>query len=214
MATLRRLRPWPTAAFVLALYLAFIAALHHVYLIHPPFDVNLLNQIHRHATPSLTLLAKTLSFIGSPRTLWPAVLISGVIVWRSGLHAQAAFLLATMASSGLLETLVKLAARRPRPDVSWAYVRESTYSFPSGHATLALALYGSILYLTRHRSRSQRISLAAFCVAMILGIGLSRIYLGAHNPTDVLAGYLTGAACLIAAMPVSSGQSRPHRPSG
>lgn len=68
---------------------------------------------------------------------------------------------------------------------------EPSYSFPSGHSVLAVAVYGSLIFLgMRHLRRSgERVTVCVVAGALILGIGISRIYLGVHYPSGVAAGY-------------------------
>ena len=163
-----------------------------------PFDQALQSSIHAHATPALTLLAKALSFVGSPRIIWPLTILLATILWLRRPRRPAYLLALTMAAAGILESLIKLLARRPRSALPWAYVHEHSYSFPSGHATLAIALYGILTWITFRilHPAWQRAAAVLADLVFIPAIGLSRIYLGAHYPTDVIAGYLTGAATL------------------
>ena len=93
--------------------------------------------------------------------------------------------------------LGKLAFHRPRPDI--ALYLESTYSFPSGHATIAVSLYGFLGYLLIHYGSTLRAKLNIFFATtmLILGIGFSRIYLGEHYLSDVYAGFLLGTLWVI-----------------
>ena len=180
------------------LFLAALLLLHHALPAIQPIDRTLQSSIHAQATPTLTLLAKALTAIGSPHTVWPLTIFLATILWLRRPRRPAYLLALTMATSGTLETLIKLLAQRSRPALPWAYVHEHSYSFPSGHATLAIALYGIltwIAYRTPH-PRWQRGTALILAASLIPAIGLSRLYLGAHYPTDVLAGYLTGAATL------------------
>lgn len=98
----------------------------------------------------------------------------------------------TVVGSELLAVLLKIFVARERPDPSAALLIETTYSFPSGHAMIALALYGFLAYSIMRASRSfvRRIGVMVFACAVILAIGVSRIYLGVHWPSDVFGGYL------------------------
>jgi undecaprenyl-diphosphatase len=91
----------------------------------------------------------------------------------------------------------KIAFHRPRPDIAIYY--EPSYSFPSGHATIAVALYGFVAYLIIHflKSTKQKLNTLFFALIFILLIGISRIYLGEHYLSDVYSGYLLGFLWLI-----------------
>lgn len=165
-------------------------------------DQAILLGIHAHDSPVLTGLAKTLSFIGSPTTLIPVILIVASVLWLRRFKRDALLLLISMGGAGALDTALKLHYRRVRPDLPWAFVHESSFSFPSGHSVMAVVLYGTLTYLLLEhwRGAGQRVGLIAGSLLLILGIGLSRIYLGVHYPSDVLAGYLVGAVWLLAVM--------------
>ena len=93
--------------------------------------------------------------------------------------------------------LGKLAFHRPRPNIALYF--EHTYSFPSGHATIAVSLYGFLGYLLIHYSPTLRTKLNIFFTTTILifAIGFSRIYLGEHYLSDVYAGFLLGTLWVI-----------------
>jgi undecaprenyl-diphosphatase len=109
-------------------------------------------------------------------------------------HA-ALFVALSVTSGAALSSLFKLAIDRPRPDIETA-VRVFTSSFPSGHATVSAVVYLTLGTLLAHVTPDRR--LAAFFLTAAIGltvlIGLSRIYLGVHYPTDVVAGWALGTA--------------------
>jgi len=92
--------------------------------------------------------------------------------------------------------LVKRLVDRPRPPLSAALINEGGFSFPSGHAFIACSFYGILAYfIFRHfKKKWARILTVALMLSLIAGIGFSRIYLGAHWPSDVLASFTAGAA--------------------
>lgn len=158
--------------------------------------------VHAHATPWLTRIMFASSWIGSPAELFPAIPVIAGLMWWRRLRDEAVVLMVAMVGGGLLEAALKLHFRRVRPDVPWAFVHEHSYSFPSGHSVLAVALYGTAVYLAmRHlRGTRARVVLCLAASLLIVGIGLSRIYLGVHYPSDVAAGYLVGAIWLSGVM--------------
>jgi undecaprenyl-diphosphatase len=110
-------------------------------------------------------------------------------------------LLAVSVGGGtLLSTLLKLGFDRPRPDLVAHLVDVRTLSFPSGHAMLSAVTYLTIGVLVARVSPKRRIKVYVTAVALVLtlAIGLSRVYLGVHWPTDVLAGWSIGAAWAMA----------------
>ena len=100
----------------------------------------------------------------------------------------------------MLNESLKLHFHRARPRVPWSIGDEHTFSFPSGHSLFAVVLYGTLAYLALGRGRSiaWRLGCVALATLMPLSIGVSRIYLGMHYPTDVLAGWLAGVLWLSA----------------
>jgi undecaprenyl-diphosphatase len=105
-------------------------------------------------------------------------------------------LLCALLAGGLSET-VKGAVKRPRPDVAFALVaRPPSASFPSGHALLSMAVYGSLALaaVRRLRRRWQQILVLCGTGVLILVIGCSRLYLGVHYVTDVVGGWFAGGA--------------------
>jgi undecaprenyl-diphosphatase len=94
----------------------------------------------------------------------------------------------------LLESVLKIVYQRARPSLWPALVTEKTYSFPSGHATMATLFYGGVAAVVLHLWKKpvvRGVSLAV-ATAVILLVSYSRVYLGAHWTTDVVAGILIG----------------------
>lgn len=113
----------------------------------------------------------------------------------------ASLLVAVSVGGGtLLSTLLKIGFHRPRPDLVAHLVDVRTLSFPSGHAMLSAVTYLTIGVLVARVSPKRRIKVFVAAVALVLtlAVGLSRVYLGVHWPTDVLAGWSIGAAWAMA----------------
>lgn len=155
------------------------------------FDAAIRQGVHTWASPGLTLFFRFVSECGSEKFLVP---LGGVIVWRLAAAGRrhAAILFAVAAAGGeALDYSLKLLFRRTRPEVFFGLTAPSTYSFPSGHAMLSACFFGVLaaVLAPRIRSKSRRAALWAAAAAVSLTIGLSRIYLGVHYPSDVAAGY-------------------------
>lgn len=161
------------------------------------FDTTLLLWLHAGAHPLLDRLMLSLTRLGDPGMVLPVVLAAlGWFLWR-GQRAEALMLLVASAGALALNVGMKLQYARPRPALWPPLIRETSYGFPSGHALGSLVIYGylAVLFGLRYPSQARRIHLVA--TLLILLIGLSRLYLGVHYPTDVLAGYAVGVLWLV-----------------
>jgi membrane-associated phospholipid phosphatase len=164
------------------------------------WDEHIQDHVHGDTTPRLTRIMFALTEIGSPRALAPAIpVIAALLWWRRRRNAAIVWLIAT-GGAGVLVIVLKLHFRRIRPDLPWVFVHEPSFSFPSGHSAFAVVVYGMAIYICMRRLRRdwQRALLLVAAGALIFGIGVSRIYLGAHYPSDVAAGYFVGAVWLTA----------------
>lgn len=101
-------------------------------------------------------------------------------------------------SSVVINTIIKYIIRRPRP-AHLRLITQGGYSFPSGHSMISICVYGFLIYLIYKevRDKKLKIALITFFSFLIISIGLSRIYVGVHYPSDVLAGYLLASSMLI-----------------
>jgi undecaprenyl-diphosphatase len=127
--------------------------------------------------------------------LYPATLVLALYWWRRERDWRAGAILAVgLAGSTVLYNVFKRITERPRPPASDAVGTYSHWSFPSGHATQCMAFFAMLLVLAwlAGRVRPRRWGLAV--AAVVLAVGASRIYLGAHWFTDVLGGYALGGA--------------------
>jgi membrane-associated phospholipid phosphatase len=159
-------------------------------------DQRLAEWLRGWATDPLTDVFRAITTLGNFVTLFVVTVIAVAVLWRrrertDGVFVAFAFLGAQVLSSGM-----KLGFRRERPFFPDPLATESTFSFPSGHALVSLAVYGSIaLVLARRlRRRGDRLVLFGATGLLVLAIGFSRLYLGVHFLSDVLAGFAAGAA--------------------
>src|SRR5450631_2827737 len=145
-------------------------------------DGHIQSEVHEDTSPGLTRVMFGLSEIGSPQVLVPvAAVMAAVLWWRRMRHAAVVWLIA-MSGAGVLVTVLKLHFQRVRPDLPWAFVHEPSFSFPSGHSVFAVVVYGMLIYIGVRRLPRywERLVALVVAVALILGIGYSRIYLGVH----------------------------------
>jgi undecaprenyl-diphosphatase len=154
------------------------------------FDITVRSDIHQHATTFLTTSMRAVTNLGD----WPVIMFGTIalllLFWYRGAFDYIQLMLITMAGAGILDGSLKLAFHRVRPD-PFFMARPNTYSFPSGHALISLCFYGLIAGMLSLRLEKtwQRVAVWTVAAVLIAAIGFSRIYLGVHWPSDVLAGY-------------------------
>jgi membrane-associated phospholipid phosphatase len=164
------------------------------------FDEYLRTLVHGLASPGLTTLMRGASFYGGPVVLIPAGLLAAVAFLIKGWHRGALLAAVTLAGAGLLNLLLKFSFARVRPASFFDYPLPGSPSFPSGHALYAASVFGGLAVLLTARVRSRLLEIAIWLVAisLILLVGVSRVYLGVHYPSDVLAGYAIGIVWVTA----------------
>lgn len=157
------------------------------------FDYRIREAIHRHSAPALTIVLQVITIIGAPEVLWPLVFVALLLFWRAGSRHQAVRLGISMLGAIVLEIGLKLGFHRARPAAFFDFAEPASYSYPSGHAVYALCFYAVLASLVVHyvRKRVNRALIWIAAVLLIALIGFSRVYLGVHYPSDVIAGYAT-----------------------
>lgn len=157
------------------------------------FDLAIRNQVHAFASPALDKTMVFISFLGGSG-LTAAVILS-VIAFR-WLHWRRAMLwmIVTILGALVLNLSLKYAFHRHRPTPFFVSIPH-TYSFPSGHSLFSFCFYSVLAGLLTRRLKSTlaRILIWILAVLLVAAIGLSRIYLGVHYPSDVIAGYLAAS---------------------
>jgi membrane-associated phospholipid phosphatase len=159
-------------------------------------DTRLADWLHDHASPGWTTFFEGVTFLGNVPTLAAVALASAVVLASKRRIAELQLLLLAAVGTQILTLGLKLGFERERPFFPDPLATESSYSFPSGHASVSLAVYGTIGFiLARHLDdrRAQIASLAAAAVLVGL-VGFSRLYLGVHFLSDVVAGFSVGLA--------------------
>ncbi len=153
-------------------------------------DMDAVQDLARHQTPALRALMQGLSLAGSGWVSIPLALLSAfALIARPGLKSDALRLLIALAGGQCLVTGLKLLYHRPRPSPAFAHLG---YSFPSGHSFFAVTMYGLLAERLTRVDPARRPWVRAGAGLLILGIGFSRVALGVHYPTDVLAGFSAG----------------------
>ena len=160
------------------------------------FDTAVLRWIGaRHSTFFTTVMTEVTP-LGTGVVVLTIVGVAAAFLWRTEHKHSARLLLAATAGSILLNNVLKLYFDRPRPEVFDRLTHTASSSFPSGHAMSATVVYGTVGYLLArlHKRPWARAVTLLLAVTMILLICFSRLYLGVHYPSDVLAGIVIGLA--------------------
>ena len=151
-----------------------------------------------HNTEPGETIFKIVSWIGAPVLVATVVITVAVFTRRRDWFHALAVVFVTGGGLVLTEVL-KLTFHRARPLTASEFMTHPTYSFPSGHAMNSMIAYGflAVLLLDRARDRTRRIAIVLSALLLTGAIGFSRVYLGVHFVTDVVGGWLAGAAWLL-----------------
>ena len=146
---------------------------------------------------------RTISYTGKPVFLFVVVGVPVVwLVWR-GARKLAVFLAVVSIGGGLVDSAVKVAVGRPRPTFDEPIATAFGKSFPSGHSMSSIVCYGALLVvflpLVRRDLRPWAVGATA---ALVLAVGISRLALGVHFVSDVIGGYVLGAAWLAGSIAI------------
>lgn len=146
----------------------------------------------------LTLIMKFITYMGN----WQAITIICLILLiikktriTYGIPLSIGALFVSLANKG-----IKAIVMRPRPDQAMFLIEQGGWSFPSGHAITSMFFFGMLIWLIRRNVKNRRLAnilTVLFVIPMVL-IGVSRVYLGVHYPTDVLAGWCLGLLVIVA----------------
>jgi len=172
-------------------------------------DASIELAVHRLDSAAGDAVMKTATMIGSNVVLVPAVALVALLAIRLRRRAVAIVLVVDAAAVICAYSALKVMFSRERPRLFDKIALPTDYSFPSGHSMSALGIYGvvaaALIALYPHARRAT----VAAAIVLIAAIGLSRIYLGVHWPSDVLGGFLGGVPPLVLAAHLISAGSRP-----
>ncbi len=162
-----------------------------------PTDFDLLGRawVRSLETRELSAIMWGASVYGAPRHLMPLGLAASVVFLVRGWRRGAALVLVTLAGAAVLDIGLKQLFARARPQAFFDYYHTpASYSFPSGHALFAVCFFGGLAVLLSHRLPGRPAQILVWVIALVLIflIGISRIYLGVHYPTDVIGGFAVG----------------------
>ncbi|WP_063057946.1 phosphatase PAP2 family protein [Nocardia sienata] len=155
-------------------------------------------------TDPLTTAATVITHLGGSVAMWTLALLACAVLLRRGAYADLLLVAGVGAASAVLVPVSKQLIGRSRPPVAGQLVEVSNPAFPSGHSVGSAAVVGvlAVLFCMRTAHRVAGVIVAASAVVFVLLVGLSRIYLGVHWPTDVLAGWALGGLLIAVGVAV------------
>ena len=163
------------------------------------YDSDAAAWLHHHTTAALTTLSEVVTQLGGTHVIVAATVALAAVLVVHGRRLEAGLLGCAVLGGEVLNAILKSEFHRGRPEFADPLTTASGFSFPSGHAMEAVILGGALVFIgwPMCRTLRQRIVLTTAIGAVVLLVGMSRIYLGVHYPSDVAAGYAAGAAWLL-----------------
>lgn len=158
--------------------------------------------MHAHSTAAGLAFFNAITTLGSVG-VWVVVLVAALWLWRSGHRLLLSVWLGTNVGGLLVQFALKTFVHRARPQYAAAYLHGHSYSFPSGHAMQSSVAYVMLVFVGSVASdawRARRSLLLGIATALALLIGVSRVYLGVHYPSDVAGGFAAAAAWVMASL--------------
>jgi membrane-associated phospholipid phosphatase len=155
-------------------------------------DKAILLHIHRLTSPVLDSLMVSITSLGDPKTVVPMTFVIIGLLWWQRYRIEAQIFALNAFGGAVLSYVLKLAFNKPRPQLWQSPITETTFSYPSGHALGSMVLYGFLSYVLATIYPRYAKLFYGIATLLISLIGLSRLYLGVHWPTDILAGYAIG----------------------
>lgn len=169
-------------------------------------DLALAAYVHHHVNPVGTAVSRILSIVGSPLVMTIIGVFGGLVLIIRARPTLLATWVAVFGGGWLIERVLKVAVHRTRPAFTPTPATELLQSFPSGHAMMCVLGIGMLTYVLLvpgRFARPWRAVLIGLAVSFVLLVGISRVYLGAHYPSDVLGGYAFGVSWLATCIGVS-----------
>ena len=162
------------------------------------FDRAVLLWIHDHSPGWLDTPMRLVTALGYYWVVLPLLAGAVLVFYLKGWRLSAVLLIVSTAGGVFLTTVLKAVFRRARPELFDSGYTTTFFSFPSGHAAVAVGFYGALTLILAYRLRGlARWAVVSGGVLLVLLIGFSRLYLGVHYPTDVLAGFLAAPLWVI-----------------
>ena len=184
---------WVISTLCIILFL--VLALYLIKINDNIIDKNIYNLIISIKSNTMTKIFKIITFFASVEFM---IILSIIILLLNKFKKVRFLVVLNLINDVILNNILKFIFKRERP-IDLMLIEETGYSFPSGHTMAACIFYGFIIYLIYKSKYSKRtkITLTIILTLLILLIGVSRIYLGVHYASDVIAGYLVSISYLI-----------------
>lgn len=177
------------------------------------FDIFIRESIHTHAPAWATPWMLGITKLGNWYVVVAEALILLALLVAKRQMQDARLLAVTMFGAVLLDNILKLVFQRTRPSAYFGFPAPATYSFPSGHALVTLCFIGFVAGLLDRsvKTRSLRWAVWALAGLLIFLVGLSRVYLGVHYPSDVIAGYAAAVTWMSAVGAVAAREEKARK---
>jgi len=192
---------WAVRVFVAALCVYAVLALLANRYAYFAWDLALARRIQSIELPGFAALMSGVSILGNGWIAWPLVAVAGLVMLSARLRTEAAMCMASAFLGWIVNQSLKFIVARPRPSADLVHVMgvHQFQSFPSGHVIFFVEFFGFLFFLSYvllERGLLRRIALGVLGLLIAL-VGVSRIYLGAHWPSDVTGAYLAGGIWLM-----------------
>ncbi len=160
------------------------------------FDTAVIHAVQSDKSVTMQAFMEGITTLGTFVGVVAILILAGIWLWHRRAYPALKELLAVALVSFVTEVVVKVLVHRARP-VSWLGIHEPGYSFPSGHAIMSFVIAVELV-LILHRLGRLRLWKAAVLLGLAAAVGISRIYLGVHWPTDVIGSWLMGSVIILA----------------
>ena len=180
------------------------------------FDKRVLLWMNAHATEWLDIAALEVTALGDILVVLTITAVAGALLFLLGQRAYAGLIAVAVGGAWIINPMLKSVFDRPRPQLfEWRAHYAGLSSFPSGHATMSMVLFVVLAYVIHRLAERRWMEIVAMVLAgtYVLLIGVSRLYLGVHYPSDVLAGYVVGFSWAIFCALAIEVLGAMHRPS-